>query len=251
MFKISQEEKQILKSFINKNKEKIKNDESPPKLKNVDNNEPAPSIYNPAPVKEDISEINIKNKDEANSSSQKNNSNNNNEIKNKNDNNNNKLPEDNHKNKNNNKNKIDDPLLNPNIIQNQYVKEERVFEEKQSDKKKPYQIQNLKVEPIYKLSKCNIFFMLLIQEKYINYISVCTYLDESSYFNSSYINFKPIIINEDKYNSSKKESLKAFIVQVPLERPIKKLNITIFQNKHYQEEDNSQIENRKGIDRRC
>ena len=248
LFKISQEEKQILKSFINKNKEKIKNNESPPKLKNVDNNEPAPSIYNPAPVKEDISEINIKNKDEANSSSQKNNSNNNNEIKNKNDNNNNKLPEDNHKNKNNNKNKIDDPLLNPNIIQNQYVKEERVFEEKQSDKKKPYQIQNLKVEPIYKLSKCNIFFMLLIQEKYINYISVCTYLDESSYFNSSYINFKPIIINEDKYNSSKKESLKAFIVQVPLERPIKKLNITIFQNKHYQEEYNSQIEIRKGID---
>ena len=90
--------------------------------------------------------------------------------------------------------------------------------------------------------------MLLIQEKYINYISICTYLDESGYLNSSYINFKIIIINEDKYYSSRNESLKAFIIQVPLERPIKKLNITIFQNKNYKEEYNSQIEIRKGID---
>ena len=170
---ITQEEKLILKYFLNKNKEKAQKDESHSLLKNIDNNEPAPSIDNFAVNNEDTQKSNIKNESEENNNLLNQIKKDNNKINNKNDNNNKEVMNDKNDNNNKildnsqkNKNKINDPLSYPEY-QHQFVKEERVFEEIPSDKKKLYSFQNSKVQPIYKISKFNIFFMLFIPKKYI------------------------------------------------------------------------------------
>ena len=121
-----------------------------------------------------------------------------------------------------NKQNIEDPLTGK-------VKEIRVEkEEKISDKKKYYNLKNCKILPMSTDSKYNIFFIFTLQEKYIQYASLATFFEYNvQMFSESFINYDFRLLYERKNYTMKDEAVKIFIIQVPLEKYIKRLNISL------------------------
>jgi len=118
-----------------------------------------------------------------------------------------------------NKNKVDDPLSNK-------PKEEKLEKEEKKDKNIKYKkMENCKVQEILKDSKYNIFFLLIIQEKYIKNLELSTFYNNSGILSSSYINYDFHFIYEQKLTNPKGESVKCYIVQVPLDKPIKQFSV--------------------------
>ena len=132
-----------------------------------------------------------------------------------------------------NKDKINKQIINDPLAR----KVEEVKVEKESDKKKFYSLKNYKIQKIDVNSKNNIFFIFTLQEKYIKYSNLATFFDNSnSMFYDSFINYDPRIIFEKKTSSSKNEQVLIFIIQVPLQKLIKRLNISLIVNYKYKEE---------------
>ena len=94
-----------------------------------------------------------------------------------------------------------------------------------SDKVLVSDLKNLKINPFIKDSKYNIFFMLSIKESEINNIKIGTFVDKTGFFDmsSTYKNFISYIIYENEFINTKQETIKTFMFQVPMNKPIKKL----------------------------
>lgn len=76
------------------------------------------------------------------------------------------------------------------------------------------------------------FFILPIKEKNINNFSLSTFIDNSSFFRFSYINYQNLFISESNVGHPKDNSIyKIFIVQVLLDKPIKSLSINLLEDK--------------------
>ena len=151
----------------------------------------------------------------------------------------NKAKEINMQNIDKNKNKKEKPrIANP-----LEAKVEEVKVEKESDKKKYHSLKNYKIQPLNTDSKYNIFFIFTLQEKYISGASLSTFFDNSaSLFFDSYVNYKFRLIYERKNYTSKNEGIKLFIVQVPIEKFIIRLNISLKTSFGYKNEYSSYIE---------
>ena len=89
-----------------------------------------------------------------------------------------------------------------------------------------YPLQYYHINPMIKDSKYNIFFILIIQEKYMNQSFLSTYSDETGYFSFSYtyINYAFSLINVKK-DIKNNEKINYFLVQVPIQKNTKKLTI--------------------------
>ena len=223
---ITQEEKDILKIILKERKEK--SGKLRGKKKEKDGTEPAPPFFSETDENSKINSVKKEKKDKDDKNGDnipkaEVGRNRNSSIKN---------------NNNNNQQKIKDPLSN------QYVMEQKV--EKEDEKIKLVKLKNCKVQPLIN-SKYNIFFTLSIQEKIINYISISTFFEKNGYLSPSYINYNFNILDEKRYDARKYGAIKVFIIQVPLEKSIKRLSITLTMNKNYKEEYNSTIEIKSSV----
>ena len=242
---LEKDEKDIIKHFLKEEKNKIKNEPSRGEPKKIDNNvsnsensdNSAPSPLN------DNNNINERNKnpkpgnidmnlneEDSNGNGRKT------KPDGKSPDQNLDIPENSGNGKKNNIRNIRDPL------DNRRVEEQKVEKDRQSDKKKFHELKKCKIQPMDVKSKYNIFFIFSIQEKYIKYISLSTSYEVGGYFSSSYINYDFLLIYEVKKYTLKGEPTKSFIVQVPLEKPIQNLSLTLLFNKNFREEYNTSIE---------
>ena len=245
---LENEEKDILRNFIKEEKNKLKNQSSQSSQKNsissqsqnnrnnIDNNiSSSENNANPAPGPLQPNKNNQKKIDNA-----QNNNNPKEDIIDLNLNEGNipktQILRTGNKNNVNNKKNIYEPLGN------QRVEEQKVEKDRESDKKKFFKLKKFKIESMDTKSKFNIFFFFPIQEKYIEYISLSTFVEKSGYFSNSYINYDLILLNEKKNQTLKGEPTKNFLFQVPLDKPIKKLYLTFLLNKNFKEVYDSSIE---------
>ena len=100
------------------------------------------------------------------------------------------------------------------------------YDGKQIEELKMYKIMNYKIHPLIKDSKYNIFFILPFVEKTIEEIYFCVYQDESGFFNKDlYCTYNYYFLYENYYQNTYNQMVKCLLVQIPLNRPIKKLQI--------------------------
>ena len=103
--------------------------------------------------------------------------------------------------------------------------------------------KNYKIFPLYDQTKYNIFFILTIQEKYINDLNLSIYYYKDRYFLQSFISYNFLLINEIKSYTNKNTPIRSFILQVPSEKPIQELYITLtISNNDNKKEYNSLID---------
>ena len=138
--------------------------------------------------------------------------------------------------KKNNARNIHDPL------DNKREEEQKVEKDRQSEKRIFHELKKCKIQSMDVNSKYNIFFIFAIQKKYIKDISLSTFSYVGGFFSFSYINYDFLLINKVKKYTLKREPIKSFIIQVPLEKKIKCLCFTLLFNNKFKEEFHTDIE---------
>lgn len=111
-------------------------------------------------------------------------------------------------------------------------------------------IKNIQISPILKDSKYNIFFIIYLDDNYINNLSFSTFIQKNGGFfgNKKYINYKAFILDINEFYIKKvydKFKLKSILVQVPSNKFINKLSIS-FENEFSSKSYNTKIEINKG-----
>ena len=114
-----------------------------------------------------------------------------------------------------------------------------------------HSIKNYRIQSIIKDSKYNIFFLLIIYDKYINHLSLSTYVYISSFFGFSYIiiDYPHYFINEQNI-IKKNEKVKYIMVQVPIKKDTRKLSISFCIDYYYRNSKfyDTQIDIKNGIE---
>ena len=124
----------------------------------------------------------------------------------------------------------DDGNKEPNKSKNNIDTSQKIKVEKEETNINYVRLNKCKIEPLYTKSKYNVFFIFIIQESFFDNLSLSTYFD-NSFFMNSYINYKYRLIYEKIIITTKKTEAKYFIVQAPIENPIKKLSISLWDKK--------------------
>ena len=96
-----------------------------------------------------------------------------------------------------------------------------------SDKIYVSSLDKCKINSMKQDSKFNVFFILSLLEKSIKYTNLATFVDKTGFFSMSgtFKNFDFYIIYENEFINTKNEKIKSFIIQVPMNKPVKKLSI--------------------------
>ena len=126
------------------------------------------------------------------------------------------------------------------IKDNKEIKYEvREYEGKISNEINYNSLYNYTIQPVIKDSKFNIFFLIGIIEKYVDYLYLSTYVDNSSlftryikFFSPSLINYKPYYIDEAMFYKNK-EKIKYIMIQIPIKKKDKKILVELNINKNY------------------
>ena len=114
-----------------------------------------------------------------------------------------------------------------NIILANKVKESHINKDEQRSNTISYhQCEKLKNKPLVK-SPFNIFFFFPIRKLALNKTSISTYQDESSYFNNIYNNINFNVISMNEYKNEKTGDYICFIFQIPTNKLLKNISITI------------------------
>ncbi len=135
-------------------------------------------------------------------------------------------------NKNAKKDNIKDPLKN---VEDKKVieisgKVNNKYEGKISKEIDIISLENYKINPLINDAKYNIFFILSLNEKNIHYNKIGIYEDQTGFFTMSKTinNLNYYIIYENQFINTKREKIKSFIFQVPLNKQVKKLSICLY-----------------------
>ena len=88
-------------------------------------------------------------------------------------------------------------------------------------------LQNHKIQPLIQDSNNNIFFIVSLFEKDIQTYNLSTYYDDCGMFQTSYIIYKHYFIGEQIYKNIYDENVICLLVQIPLNKNIKKLTIML------------------------
>ena len=105
-------------------------------------------------------------------------------------------------------------------------------------------INSNEVKPLDINSKSNIFFILSLSEDYYLNSNLATYEEDEK---KKYINYSHIILSNKKISSFDKDKKRIILVQVPLEKKIKKLYIKfLLKNENINENNNDKKEENKG-----
>ena len=88
-------------------------------------------------------------------------------------------------------------------------------------------LQNYKIQPLIQDSNNNIFFNVFLLERDIKKYNLSTYYDESGMFQTSYIIYKHYFIGEQIYINIYNENVICLLVQIALNKNIKKLSIML------------------------
>lgn len=131
-------------------------------------------------------------------------------------------------------------------LENESEKKEKIKEslnkiKKQSQNKNFYSLSNYKIKSINIDSKYNIFFPLIIQEKFLNNGKLSIY--KNNFFNGLFTNYDFLFINEIKINDAQKENFRIILVQVPIREEVRDLSICLLIN--YNLENNCYIKIKK------
>ena len=106
-------------------------------------------------------------------------------------------------------------------------KNNKEYEGTQSKNLQFNSLQNHKIQPLIQDSNNNIFFNVFLLEKDIQKYNLSTYYDESGMFQTSYIIYKHYFIGEQIYINIYNENVICLLVQIPLNKNIKKLSIML------------------------
>ena len=206
---INKEEKEIIKSFLNKEVKQPK--------KNIDNNEDNPEEPKllRAHKLQDILNVDKK---KLNSKT---------EIKKK-DKNKSENPKDIKKDLKDDTDKV--KKKDEQILVNKVMEQHSNMEEK-SDNMKFNKIINSKISPLYN-APYNIFLFITESEIYSKTAELAIYIEENTLFSCSYYNLKYFVISINEYKNEKSGFNYCFLIQVPYDKLIKRLSMTYKRRKN-------------------
>ena len=227
-----QEEKDKLKNFLKENKEEKKEENSDNK-NDIKNNEPQ--------KENKIKNDNLSNKDMNKETNKDGNKDNIIAINDKKADNNILKKEDNIP-----KKEVNIPKKDDNVGKGKKdakLENNPIYEGVTSDKKLVTNLMDLKTIPMVDDSKYNIFCLLSLKEIDIKYTKISTYVDNSRYlsFSTTLNILNQYIIYEQEYMNIKREKIKTFIFQIPMNKYAKKLNVFLIIERMFKAEYSTNI----------
>ena len=99
-----------------------------------------------------------------------------------------------------------------------------------SEKKKFYSFKSFEKSDLLNLPY-NIFFSLTLTDIQYKTANLATYVDESNLFSNIYTNYKVNLISKEQYENDRGVSNYFFLFQLSNDKPIRKLSVTIKKNK--------------------
>ena len=154
------------------------------------------------------------------------------------------------KSKSKNGKNIDDPLSNDQfeIIDKKEIQNKN-FDEINSKELKIISLKNYEIKPLIQDAKYNVFLILPSLEKDIKNINLTPYSEEGGYlYKKTYNIYKYYFINETNYINIYGEKVTCLLIQIPLNKPVKKLGLYISVNTYYNKEDYINIDIKHGIE---
>ena len=109
-------------------------------------------------------------------------------------------------------------------------------------------IKSFEISPLQS-AKNNIFFILTLSDIQSGILSISTCIEENNFFSTIYNNLDVFLIFKIEYKKDKKEEMiyYSYIFQIPLEKPLKQISITLKKHKkgaeYYQYLEPHNIEN--------
>ena len=144
---------------------------------------------------------------------------------------------------------IDDPLSNDQFeIINKKEIQGIDYDEINSKELKKISLKNYEIKPLIQDAKYNIFLILPSLEKDIKNINLTPYSEEGYLYKKTYNIYKYYFINETNYINIYGEKVICLLIQIPLNKPIKKLGLYISVNTYHNKEDYINIDIKQGIE---
>ena len=118
-----------------------------------------------------------------------------------------------------------------------------IYEGETSNKIFIYHLNKVKKSPLINDSKFNVFFILSEKEAMIDFANLGVFVDKTGFFSltDTFKNFTGYIIYENEFINIKDETIKSYIIQVPMNKPVKKLSILLNKDKMFNEDYSTDI----------
>ena len=129
----------------------------------------------------------------------------------------------------NQKNNIDNN--NSHIKINKQRTEKSNFKVEISDKLKFYSFKNMEVNSLENFPY-NIFFFISLTDIQSKTAELSTYVDNSGIFSVIYYNYKSNLISKTVYRDNRDENYFFYLFEIPCEKPLKNISISIKKNKN-------------------